>query len=95
MRAITATGIYTRKLEEAIRVGDDSMIKTEKGKEYFVSIDFKSDRVVISMESVSSYWERVFSVFHDKGDYVRHEGVRHIPMPIKAFLSELGMRGVQ
>ena len=95
MRAITAKGIYTRKLEEAIRVGDDSMIKTEKGKEYYVSIDFETDKVVISMESISSYWERVFTVFHDKGVYVRHEGVRHIPMPIKAFLSELGMEGIQ
>lgn len=95
MRAITAQGIYTRKLEEATRIGDDSMIKTENGKEYYVSIDFEIDRVVIQMEAISSYWERVFSVFHENGQYVRHEGIRHIPMPIKAFLSELGLRGVQ
>lgn len=95
MRAITAKGIYTRKLEEATRIGDDSMIKTENGKEYYVAIDFESDRVVIGMEAIASYWERVFTVFHEDGQYVRHEGIRHIPMPIRAFLSELGMRGVQ
>ena len=95
MRAITAQGIYTRKLEEAISVRDDSMIKTENGKEYYVSIDFESDRVIIHMDSISSYWERMFTVYHEAGQYVRHEGIRHIPMPIKAFLSELGMEGIQ
>lgn len=95
MRAITAKGVYTRKLEEASGVRDDTIIKTERGKEMYVSVNFKTGFVEIHLDSVTSHWERNFYVFHENGRYVKHEGIRNIPMPIKAFLSELGMVGIQ